>query len=186
MFLINSVSWFSSIHGTKSVIVVGLCIPRILWHLFAILQIEHEIEILQFQCTANIIRWLLFIAIDIGIAIMLGHGVTGKFRDINSLTLRSIKRSPCHHVGIQQCGACDKIGTVRAIRSITILALNAIHLVSILSDDIHHGSQSHITIQRRSRSAQNLDMVDLLGTDSIVELAIISCSQIQAVSVFHN
>ena len=58
--------------------------------------------------------------------------------------------------------------------------------MSFLGDDIHHGGQSHITIQRRSRSAQNLDMVDFLGTDGVVEFAIVGCSHIQAVSVFHH
>ena len=147
VLFVDAISRLITIQLTKSIITVSLSVPRILWHLFAVFQIEHEIEILIFQGAANVIGGLLPIAANIDRTVVWRHGIVGKLRNINFLALRRIDRGPCHHIGIQQGRAGDKVGTVGAVGTIAVFALDAIHLATAFGDDIHHSSQSHVTVQ---------------------------------------
>ena len=73
-----------------------------------------------------------------------------------------------------------------AKRTITVFSLDAIDLAAFSGDDVDHSRQSHVTIQRRGRASQHLDMVNLLCADGVVELAVVSGTGIQSVAVLHD
>ena len=75
---------------------------------------------------------------------------------------------------------------MRAMRTIPVLTFHAIDFLAFTGDDIDHCRKSHVSVKRRGRTAQHLDMVYFLCTNGIVQFAVVSRAGIKTMTIFHD
>ena len=102
------------------------------------------------------------------------------------LSVTLIEASPDEDVGIHEAGAYAGVGLVGMECPMAVFQFHAVQLATTLGDDIDHGRQGHIAIERGGRAAQHLNMVYLVGADVIVHRVAVVHAVVQAVSVLHD
>ena len=74
----------------------------------------------------------------------------------------TIDTAPDEQVDVEITLAKDGISFDLTIVAHAHFRLNAIHIGTLLGDDVHHPCQGHVAIERRGRSAQHFYLLHLL------------------------
>ena len=201
MCLVCSVARFDIVNQKISIIVVA----TIGWsHWFRpvdILPTEQQFEAFQFEHEPYVIGWGILIAfyIDavrikkfsiIEFCIYLCSNrffkITIPVVEMTYLTIRLVDGCPGEDVGIHELSAQREISLMGFEVGIAVFHLHAFARLAALGDDVHHRREGNISVERGSRAAQHLDVVNLLGADGIARITGVVEAVVQAVAVFHN
>ena len=106
--------------------------------------------------------------------------------EVTYLSVGFIDGCPGEHIELHKLGTHGEIGPVGTKGTITITGLDAIDIATALGDDVDNSREGHITIKRRGRTTEHLDMIDLLGRDGVTRDADIIETVIEPVTILHN
>ena len=97
------------------------------------------------------------------------HFHTGIFLvDMDSLPLCGIEAAPDEDVYVKVALAKEQVTLELSIVTHTTLGLDTVDIGALLGNEVDNSRQRHTAIERRCRSAQHLDLLELLEADTEV------------------